>query len=489
MHSPTGSCLGEIRLPVDPAKPGEFEPALAGQVRQWWPGVLANLVAARTCPIWAVAPAASATATTQSAGKGLDATRAKIEAMLEADTKVFHAQYTMASQAQREKIMLLMGLAKPGGGSATPAADYLVDLSESGSKVLVRILDGRELKTIEQSDLPVDQAVDWLRKNLPLHSRPDRAATVASRAPDDTPAVAQARMELRRGQELQAKHDKLQSEAFARYRAKGLSDYSDEDSKQLDDLRAAADRCFERAVQLDPASEKASRQSVEATWRKMNGTHDGMVQALQRCTQYVESFPGSPVLRSMLERGIGLEANLARYLEQTGVRDSKVAAVPRNLPGDKLMKDYRRSALGHLAQYMRLYIAAHPDYGGGSSQSFGVMTDLYYNILDQYMASGVSRQEMEEVATEYGRAVDSYPTEMKPSDFVRLRYHAIRKDKQAYGEILSGMQKRWPDPKDAHWNLGKEKALDDLCELLQTDRRATSFYQWLRGKQSPGKLP
>ncbi len=489
MHAPTGSCLGEIRLPVDPARPGEFEPALAGQVRQWWPGVLANLVATRTCPIWAVAPAASATTTTQPAGPGLDATRAEIEAMLEADARVFLAQYRMVSQAQREKIMLLMGLARTGGGSATPAADFLVDLSESNSRIMVRILAGRGLKTLVQSELPADRAVNWLRRNLPLHHKPGLAAPTASRAAEDTAAVAQAKMELRRGLELQAKHDKLQGEAFDRYRAKGLSDYSDEDSKQLDELQAAASRCFERAAQLDPASEKASRQLVDAAWRKMGGKHDAMVLALHRCRQYVESFPGSPVLRDMLERVIGLEANLARYLEQTGVRDSKVAAVPRNLPGDKLMKDYRRSALGHMAQYMRLYIAAHPRCGGNSSQSFGVMTDLYYNILDQYMVSGVSRQEMEEVVTEYGQAVDSYPQEMKPSDFVRLQYHAITKDRQAYMDTLAIMQKRWPDPKGPHWNLGKDRALEDLCELLQTDRRATGFYQWLRGKSGPGELP
>ena len=86
-------------------------------------------------------------------------------------------------------------------------------------------------------------------------------------------------------------------------------------------------------------------------------------------------------------------------------------------------------------------------------------------------------------------AVDRYPKLLKHSDFHRLRYFAVKQRKQAYVELLSAMQKRWPDPKDVHWKLGKDGALESLCTLFKTDRRGTSFYQWLRGKRGIGDLP
>jgi hypothetical protein len=66
---------------------------------------------------------------------------------------------------------------------------------------------------------------------------------------------------------------------------------------------------------------------------------------------------------------------------------------------------------------------------------------------------------------------------------------AVKKNKEAFVDLLSAMQKRWRDPNDVHWNLGKDRALDDLCELFQADPRGTSFWRWLRGKRGIGDLP
>jgi hypothetical protein len=485
-HVPTGSCLGEMRLPVDPARPEEFRPALAEQVRPWWTGVLGNLHAARTRPVWAVAPGS---ASTKPAAQGADLPRASLEASLAADSRVFLAQYIMMPEGQREKLMRLMGLARASGGRFAPAADFVVELAPSGARQRIRVLDGRDLREVASTEAPADQVADWLGRQVAVLGKAPSSRPAAERPADDASANRQAEMELRRGRELQAQYEKLRGEAFARYRAAGLSDYTDEDRKQLDSLHDAAQRSFERAVQLDPANEKSSRQSADAAWEKMGGRYDSMVKALERCRQHMESFPGAPGLRGMMERVISLEVNLARYLEEPGVRDSSVASVPRNLPEASLIKEYRRSALKHLAAYVERFIAVRDKRGGDSWESFGVITKTYGLTLDIYFRLSISLEEAEEVLAEYGRAADSYPDVLPPQDFRRLRYYAIKANQKAYVDLLAAMQKRWPNPADAHWTLGRDQALGDLCDLLQTDRRATNFYQWLRGKRGPGDLP
>ena len=89
----------------------------------------------------------------------------------------------------------------------------------------------------------------------------------------------------------------------------------------------------------------------------------------------------------------------------------------------------------------------------------------------------------------YGRAHDAHPDKYKPSDLWRLWYRAHKKDRQGFAQLLEQMQRRWPDPKDAHWKLVKDEALELLCDLYETDPRATSFYWWLRAKRGPGNLP
>ncbi len=331
----------------------------------------------------------------------------------------------------------------------------------------------------------------WLGEQPPTQpaTKPAPKAPTPSKPTGGASAVQQAKLQLHRAQELQARYRKLELEAIGRYRAQGLSDYSDEDRKQLDELRTAIERCFERAAQLDPTNEKSSRKLADAAWQKMSGQYGSMVQALERHTQYLDSFSGSPHARGMMERVIGLNVNLAVHLKRSGVRNSSIAAVPRNLPNKKLIKGYRRSAMKHLARYMVRFIPVRDRRGGGSFYSFGVMTGIYDGSMRAYFKLGVSEQEMEEVVAEYGRAVDRYPKLLKHSDFHRLRYFAMKQQKQAYVKLLTAMQKRWPDPKDVHWKLGKEEAVEDLCNMFETDRRASSFYQWLRGKRGVGDLP
>jgi len=485
MHAPTGSCLGEIRLPIDPARPGAFEPALVDQVKRWWPGVVMNLHAVRTRPVWAIA---SGAVSTRPAGKGLSGLRTKLAASLAADKRLFLAQYRMMPQAQREKLMRLMGLARS-DGRFTPAADFVVDLAESGPRFRVSIMEGRNLKVVASADLSADQATDWLHRKIGALAKSAQKAPTRSRPTGGASAVQQAKLQLQRAQVLQARYRKLEGEAYHRYRDGGLSSYSDEDRKQLDELRTAMEKSFERAAQLDPTNEKSSRKLADEAWRKMSGQYGAMVQALERHTQYLDSFSGSPHARGMMERVIGLNVNLAVYLKLSGTRDSSIAAVPRNLPNRKLIKGYRRSALKHLARYMVRFIPVRDRRGGGSFYSLGVMTETYDGSMRAYFKLGISEQEMEEVVAEYARAVDRYPKLLKHSDFHRLRYFAIEQRKQAYIELLTAMQKRWPDPKDVHWELGKDEALEGLCSLFQTDRRGTSFYQWLRGKRGIGDLP
>lgn len=54
VHGPTASVLGELKLPIDPADPGRFQPPLGQTLTAWWPRVLGRLDEVRHKPRWAL---------------------------------------------------------------------------------------------------------------------------------------------------------------------------------------------------------------------------------------------------------------------------------------------------------------------------------------------------------------------------------------------------------------------------------------------------
>ena len=52
VHAATTSCLGRMKLPIDPARPENLVASIGPKTAQWWPGVLRNLAAAQHRPVW-----------------------------------------------------------------------------------------------------------------------------------------------------------------------------------------------------------------------------------------------------------------------------------------------------------------------------------------------------------------------------------------------------------------------------------------------------
>jgi len=479
-HVRTGTCLGEVRLPVDPVHPERFTPALPDVLKKWWPGVLAGLQAARTRPILAV--------TVASVGKTVDQAvgplRTELEATLAKDERVFVAQRRMMPEARRETLMRLMGLARSTGHGLPPAADFLVDVVKSGEEFRIRVMNGRSMKVLASTAMSAARASDWLRERVGALKKPAPPDDTGARPAGDA-AKRQAKAELARGLKLEAKYKKLWAVGTTR----GSGNSASEHRKQLAALRATMLQCFERAAQLDPTDELACRKVADIYWSRTNGAYDGMKKALARCTQHVDSFPRSRHIRGMMERVISLHGNLARYLETHPVRDASLTGVPRTLPEKKLIKEYHRGALKCLARYVKRFIAVRDKRDRSSWLSFGAVAKYYGLQMGRYFQLDISEQEMEEVVAEYGRAVGSRFDVMVPPEYRKLQYYTVKADKKSYVEQVAMMQKRWPDPNGTYWKLAKDGVLRGLCELYKTDARATHFYRWLRGWGKPGNLP
>jgi ABC-type phosphate transport system substrate-binding protein len=490
VHAATASTLGRMKLPIDPAGTEKFGMSVSKKVAKWWPGVLRNLVAARTRPVWTLLP------TDGGKQHGRDQAlrvQASLSALLSGDERIFFAQYWTLPKTQQEVLMRLMGMSRPLGGRFTPAGDYLIDSRAlTDTEIELQLLRGSDLKvlgktTIKGDSAPADASA-WATGRIKLFSKMSRSTTpvVADRKGS---ARRQAELQIERGLKLQKQYRTLSEQAYRRYSAKGLSDYTHADKKTLDPLYAEMTRCFERAAQLDPTIEEATFQTARASGKSMGGTYLGILRFAEKHSAFVDTFGKSKHLRGMMEHTIWAYSNLARYLENPSLRNSSLAKTPRGLDYAKLSKQYRRRTLYYLSEYMRRCVKNRDKRGGGSFYTFNVIVESFEGNLQKYAKLGVSDAEIEEVIAGYGRAVDKYSGAVKHSDFYRLHYMAIKQRKQACVALLTKMQKRWSDPKSAPWKLGKDEALEDLCTMFKTDRRGTSFYQWLRGKRGIGDLP
>jgi hypothetical protein len=471
-HSGTASCLGLVELPIDPARPAEFDPPLEDLAAKWWPGVLANLARAHKGPVWTLTGQDESFAEPA----GADA-RAALEKTLASAEGIFFARYSYLPAAQREMMLRLMGLSRAAGRVAV-AADYIVTLGEDGGKVKVGILRGADAKELAAKSFADGGGPAWLAERI--------AALAGERAAADDPAKAQAQREFELGMAVKKQIEKLQAEAYARYRAAKRDDYLPEDQARLAELARQMDRHFERAMQLDPAAEEAAIENIKALAAKTRD-YPTFKACAEASLEFIDRFPRSRKIGLAFEKGdVGL-TYLYGFLGSSENLWTMPYHVPQGIERQTLALEYRRRQLSLLAAAV-MRAGNKPEGGYGGLKSRAEYAKDYEEKMGRY-AAVASPAEFDDAIGEYARACDALPAQALHSDFLRLRYMARRGEKREYLDLLADMQRRWADPNGNRWKLGGEQTSREMCELFRMDPRRSSLYQWLKGRRGPGDLP
>jgi len=458
-HSASGSCIGWLKLPIDPAKPTAFSVPLSQRVGQWWPGVLRNLAAAQTRPAWTVTGRQAASASDDASA---DKVRAAVRRELAGDERLFLAEFSPLADTQREVLMRLMGLTRPSGGFA---AQYVVDVmpGESG-KASLRILDGTTLRVLDQVVLagndPVGQAEVWLTSQVQRFIKP--TALVTANPAEVQARRRQAQLELERGLELAKQYAAFREQAEKRLAAKGIQvGLPLEDKQELARLASLRDSCYDRAAQLDPANEEAAFHSALAR-ADYYTPYAEKVAAVDAIDRFLQNFPRSKHCGEMLGKAFYLNYMLAGSLGNL-LKEGTSGAPPPGIDVKKAARQHRlaclRSITGLLDRQLRWGYDSHAQGPAGMSRFFA-------SGLEQFMAFQPGKEELEDLVSEYGRVVDDHPADAMSSDFMRLRILAVNRDKEGYQRLLAEMRSRRPDPKDAYWKLAHKDLQKDQL-LLQ----------------------
>jgi hypothetical protein len=473
-HSGTATCIGLLDLPIDSAHPAEFDPPLKDLAAKWWPGVITNLARARKGPIWMLtedSPAAGQPAPPKA--------RAAMEETLAAAEGIFFARYSYVPAAQREVLMRLLGLSRA-AGTMPVAADYIVAVSEGPHVARAVIRRGKDMAELAQHSGDAKELAEWLKKQI--------AAVAAVPASQEGAAQQQAHAEYLRGKEIQKELYKLHDEALNRRFKANRDTLFPDDQRKIDELERRMAGHFERAIQLNPASEANAYENIIVLNRTQDSRYLSLRGYAEACLAFVDNYPRSAHARMVMERAFWALSGLCLYLEGgKSYETSEYVAMPAGLDHATLAKQYRRQQLSLLAEYMRLFLA-RPGKRGDSMYSWETMTEGYRRCLDKY-AEVAAPAELDEALDEYAGACDAYPGEMPHSDALRLGHLARRGEKQEYVDLLARMQKRWRDPADAHWKDAADDIVKDMTELFRIDPRRNSLYLWLKGRRGPGDLP
>ena len=467
IHAATTSLLGRLKLPIDPARPAEFPIPLAERVAQWWPGVLRNLDAVRSRPVWMLLPIAGVEANDY---PRVEQFRAACQSRLAADSAIFLTNHTMLMDAQREVLMELMGISRPAGGKFTPAADYLVDLQFLAGKVQLRVLRGSDLANIREAAIAASdsraaaKAEDWLSEQVASLSarQPARAALSP---PVTAPNAAQATLELERGGKLRQEHETLQNKYYQQHH--GLENFTPQEIEELHRLDAEANRCFQRAAQLDPSRESAAYEAAKSLFVHEHGTFAAYCRAAEAAGRFVETFPDSKHREEMLH-----DAAMDCRLECLPRRRARQSRPRSDLPAVSPQGDFlRRTILGDSPAGARCNDAAlllHDD---------GAVRGACFR--------GRSRADVVSVRPGRGWTARLHLVERLPAAEIsgqETEETSIRRFADSHAAALAR-------PRGRPLETGQGPALDDLCELFQTNPRGTSFYRWLRGNAASATCP
>ena len=225
----------------------------------------------------------------------------------------------------------------------------------------------------------------------------------------------------------------------------------------------------QRLAQLDPTCEEGAYATALAARKCDKLGYAADRRKAEAYARFVNMFPASKHAAELAIEASEAYGRNAYYLNQDMTLLVDLDNVPRGLDRRKLLGECRRNSIVYMVRYLKLVFSTTPN-AMVSDVALPNRMHWFQVHLDEY-AADASPAEFEEVAAEYARALDSFPEFVPPGDFQRLRYLAAQKKKDAYVELLSAMQRRWPNPDDVHWKLDKDRAVNDLCELFQSDPR------------------
>lgn len=476
-HSATATLLGEMKLPIDPSRPTEFKPALETRVAAWWPGLLRNLQAARTRPVWTVRPTGD---DVEAARKHADVAQAD----LQRQECVFVARYAGLSATQQEALIALMGLARSQGASQLPAADYLMEVrTDNDGQINLCIRRGNDLRTIAQESFRTTgkEMNSWIRAQATLSLSQQRTARAVG-PEDEEAAKRQSEEELRQAAQFGHRHSSLVARLAGEY--SGPSEWPEAVRHELDALLAEEFRAYERAAQLDPSREEALLGVARGldgrfsnSWRKPDRL-ELLLSAIRADEQFLASFGRSSHRAEIL----------AQHIQHC--RFASESASAGLGPQDQLR--VRTFFLAKAVDSCEEYLDEPPSKEASRKDRYRPTWSSFHAILTQYLPI-LEPQTADAIVQDWAKRHDQQDSRALHSDFLRLILLGNRKDRSHYRQdrsqyiaLVAKMQKRWPDPKHFQWQQAGRMVSETLGRLCGGDR---SFVDWLDGQRGIGDLP
>ena len=485
-HGPTASLLYEMTMPINPSDPAQFDPPLQHAVGVVWQQVLARLAQAQTRPRWTVLGIYSAT---EEAMAQADAVESTLQATLaKDDCDVFLSQTLDLEAAQQETLMAMMGTGRPVFGSFTAEADFLLEGMVIDGRVELRVLEGRKLSQVAEGAFAVEDdrhACEWLS----LQAKTLKPfATSTALAPADNWRSKQARLEYdiadRLAKELASRRREAEDARIKEGREKLL----DEEAKVLQDLGNSRKKHLIRAVQLNPNDENIIRTYASALNDSRMSFHQ-QVRLAQMFERLGKQFPKSARHREAMEYAFSHYATVIRALSRS---KSDWLEVPRGVDHVKLRLLYLEKLLALYEDYATRYAGNYndPKEKRGSWSSFSNWMSHYVYFASVYVhLSKADDEQREQMIKRWSGIMDSHPAAGPHSDFLRLRFVAVRNDRSGFLTILNQMQSRHPDPNEPYWANGASIVQQDLYRLFRHGTGNCNFDKWRNGKRGIGGLP
>ncbi|MBN2133182.1 MAG: hypothetical protein JW741_27015, partial [Sedimentisphaerales bacterium] len=457
-HGPTASLLYEMCVPIKHSAPAQFDPPLEQAVRAAWQRVLARLAQARTRPRWAVLGIYSATEETMAQADGL---KSLLQATLARDDcDVFLSQTLDLEAAQQEMLMAMMGTGRPVYGSFTGEADFLLEGMVIDGRVELRVLEGRKLSQVAKGSFTVGddrRAIEWLARQAKTLKPFASSAGLASA---DNWHSKQARLEYDIADRLAKALGSRRKEAEDRRVRAGRAKLLEEDVKALQDLRDTQKQHLVRAIQLNPNDEDIVLAYASALGDSRMSFRQH-VRLTQMCERFAQQFPKSSRHREVMEKAFVHYATVIHALSRSM---PDWLEVPRGVDHVKLRLLYLEKLLALYEDYATRYAGNFddPKEKRGSWGSFSNWMSHYVYFASVYVyLSKDDEDKREQMIKTWSDIMDSHPAAGPHSNFLRLRFVALRNDRAGFLVMLNQMQSRHPDPKDPYWANGASVAQQD----------------------------
>jgi len=495
IHGPTAGTLGELKLPIDPADPGRFQPPLAQTLAAWWPRVLGRLDEVRHKPLWTLVDVYTGSVELEEMA---GAVRGAIDGGLASDPRVFFSRSVPMGQTQEEVLLRLMGLSRPEGGRQQPAADYLIEARVAAADRIELRLRGANLAVLERAELVepnraklLARVKTWLAGQVARHGSKLAGSPGVPAWDKDDWATSQARLEYEAGVQWskkagqrQADYDRALQELFRQ----GAALVRGEEHaplvrarRDIERYRQQAWRHYRRAAQLDPTWEKAAWAEIASygsdNWIYYENLRRGMsfAEPIDARQRFLKRFPRSDHARQVLADYTGACMNLA----------GKGKIPPGLDQRSTRLKYYRKGMEG-----CRRYIAEYTLRDKHASDWPKFMPSHYLYWLQKYVElADPPEAECRAIVSEWSESYDTHLDRVPHSDFVRLIVLARKKDRPGFVALLTKMQQRWPDPKHPQWQHTADMVSRALHGLFYDHGGGDSFDRWRAGKRGIGDLP